>query len=109
MADDAEELERKINVIRGSFAGKLAGRLLDIKQAAKDLRQAETPAAAETARKTLNLIAHSLAGSAATFGFPEISQVAAKIEAATEPEQISSDDLAGLIKNLEDSIQIALA
>ncbi len=84
MADDSEELERKINIIRASFAGKLAGRLLDIKQAAEDLRQAEDPPAAETARKTLNLIAHTLAGSATTFGFAEISKVAAEIEAMIE-------------------------
>lgn len=104
MTDNADDVEKKIAAIHASFAGKLTGKISDIKQAAAEFKQATTPASAQEAQKKLNLLSHTLAGAAPTFGFPEIGELALKIEAMTMPDQNPDENLDPLIQNLENLI-----
>lgn len=84
MTNDAKELERKIAELRVSFTGKLESKLAEIKTARGELDKASSIPEAEAALITLHLLTHKLAGSAATFGVPEIGRISLEIEAITE-------------------------
>lgn len=102
--DDADALDAKIKAIQTSFAGKLSGKVSDLKKAVAALNQADTPAKAEDAQQTINLLSHTLAGAAPTFGFPDIGNIAAEIEALTMPGEKPDSNLDPLIQKLEDLI-----
>jgi HPt (histidine-containing phosphotransfer) domain-containing protein len=92
MTNDAKELERKIAEIRASFSGKLNTKLADIKRAQHNLDNAKSVSEAETALNELNMLTHTLAGSAATFGFPDISKISIEFEMMTEQLEPSETD-----------------
>ena len=92
MTNDAKELERKIAEIRASFSGKLNTKLADIKRAQHNLDNAKSVSEAETALNELNMLTHTLAGSAANFGFPDISKISIEFEMMTEQLEPSETD-----------------
>lgn len=101
-SNDADELEAKIKAIQASFAGKLTGKVAELKQAVTDFNSADTQEKAGDAKQTINMLSHTLAGAAPTFGFPEIGDIAADIEALTMPDQKPDENLNALIQKLED-------
>ena len=72
-------LEQKLQAMRDKFREGLAGRLVDI-----DKAWHEACAGDEEARVILHRLAHSLAGSGATFGFDKVSEVSKSLERALE-------------------------
>ena len=72
MGDTTDTIKDKLAVLRAAFAGKIAGKLIEIEAAVGD-----GPAAVQS-------LAHKLAGSAGTHGFTELGQTARKLELACE-------------------------
>lgn len=72
-----QDIQRKLLALRDSFATQLPERIADIEQGWKALPNTAAPAADlyELYRKL-----HSLAGSAGTFGMPELGQEAHRVE-----------------------------
>lgn len=72
-----QDIQKQLQALRDSYAAQLPERIVDIEQAWKALPNAETPEADmyELYRKL-----HSMAGSAGTFGMPELGQEARHIE-----------------------------
>jgi diguanylate cyclase (GGDEF)-like protein len=79
-------LEQKLQAMRDKFRESLAGRLVDIDVAFKSACAGD-----EEARETLHRLAHSLAGSGATFGMEKVSEVAKKLEHAVEATKAGPD------------------
>jgi diguanylate cyclase (GGDEF)-like protein len=72
-------LEQKLQAMRDKFHSSLADRLVDIDQAWQGACDGD-----EEARITLHRLAHSLAGSGATFGLAKVSEVSKALERALE-------------------------
>jgi len=72
-------LEQKLQAMRDKFRDGLVGRMVEIDAAWTLACDGD-----EEARKTLHRLAHSLAGSGATFGFEQVSVVAKSLEKAVE-------------------------
>jgi HPt (histidine-containing phosphotransfer) domain-containing protein len=64
--------------LRSYFAGRLPARVAEV-EAARDA--ARDAAWGGEALRTFHRTAHSLAGAGATFGFPEVSELAGRLEA----------------------------
>jgi HPt (histidine-containing phosphotransfer) domain-containing protein len=68
--------------LRRYFAGRLPARVAEVeaaRDAARDAGWAPEPL------RTLHRTAHSLAGAGATFGFPEVTELARRLEALLAP------------------------
>ena len=74
-----EELEKRLAELREEFRGQLGDRLDDITAAWRTLREAGWN---DGDAETLERLAHSLTGAAATFGFEAVSAAARALERA---------------------------
>ena len=72
-------LEQKLQAMRDKFRESLGGRIVEIDAAWKAACEGD-----EEARVTLHRLAHSLAGSGATFGLDKVSEVSKGLERAVE-------------------------
>jgi HPt (histidine-containing phosphotransfer) domain-containing protein len=80
--DSAESLALDERSIREYFAGRLPGRLQEIEEGWRQVRET---AWNEEAVKTFHRLAHSLAGAGATFGFASVSEAARALELRLKP------------------------
>jgi chemotaxis protein histidine kinase CheA len=76
-----EELERQLAALREGFRGEVAERRAAIAAA---WRAIEAEGWADDRAEVVERLSHSLAGSAATFGFPGLSEAARVVELAVE-------------------------
>ena len=92
-----EELERRLAELREGFRGELAHRLDDITAAWRVLQESGWN---DENAETLERLAHTLAGAAATFGFAAVTEAARTLERAVEAlragEAPSDGDLAAI-------------
>lgn len=72
-----QDIQKQLQTLRDSYAAQLPERIVDIEQSWKAMANAETP---ETDMYELYRKLHSIAGSAGTFGMPELGQEARHIE-----------------------------
>jgi HPt (histidine-containing phosphotransfer) domain-containing protein len=91
----AEELRRY-------FAGRLPHRLGELEDACQEARGAGWRG---TPLRTFHRLAHSLAGAGAIFGFPEVSDVARRLERHLKPvlengAPVSESEVAALLAEL---------
>ncbi len=80
MADYPPELKRKLEALRASFAANLGGTMRKLESAAQGLGDGASAEDARGALQTIHERAHKLAGSAATFGFPRVGEIAHELE-----------------------------
>ena len=76
--EEAAALEQALAPLRTAFRGKLAGRLAELEAAAAAARAGEGEALGE-----LHQRAHSLKGTAGSYGFDAVSAAAGRIEELT--------------------------
>lgn len=104
MADTESSVQEQLALLKASFGSNLTERFGEIRDAAAPLTQ-PTANADETARAidTLQALAHKLTGSAGTFGFAKVSQVARTLETKSgelKDASISEEDRATLLKRV---------
>lgn len=100
-----EELEKRLAELREGFRGDLTQRLDDIGAAWRVLQESGW---SDENAETLERLAHSLAGAAATFGFTSVSEAARALERAVEalrgenssPGKDDLDAIAGCVETL---------
>lgn len=80
VADYPPELERKLEALRASYAANLGGTMRELESAAKGLRDGAPAEDADGALQAIHARAHKLAGSALTFGFPRVGEIARTLE-----------------------------
>jgi HPt (histidine-containing phosphotransfer) domain-containing protein len=85
---DSQELQRRIALLKASFKENLGKRLDELDSALADI-DAAAPLAGQPGVKTLLEHAHKIAGSAGTFGYMEMSNI------ASETERLCDDILKG--------------
>lgn len=96
----SEAMAEKLASIREAFLSSAGDQLAEMLSLAEDLQGAH--ANASEPRERLRRLAHSLAGRAGTFGFPEVSAAAARLE--DEGEGSSDAALAELTRETAASI-----
>ena len=116
MNTNSETIQDKLALLRQSYRDQLPTKIDEIKEAA---RPPATDGAAEIRRylETLGGLAHKLAGSGATFGFPDISVAARSLEQGCEEalnlhassRQAVTEATTPLIESLQKSIADILA
>ncbi|NQV48123.1 MAG: diguanylate cyclase [Rhodospirillaceae bacterium] len=82
MAEE-ENVQDKIALLKNIYLEQLPGRLAEIEQAFS-ISSSSEPDDARQSLKSLSALAHKLAGSGATFGFPKISETAKAFENGCE-------------------------
>ncbi len=80
MSSNDEELERKIDVLRKSFAAGLVGRLNELDAALATIANNIPLTNQVGAIRAILELSHKIAGSAGTFGFSRMSVIASTIE-----------------------------
>ena len=85
-----DEFDAKWIALRTRFVGRLSERMADIELLGTDCASVDP----RDALKTLFHIVHSLAGSAATFGFEELASVAREAETSIESAMMNAPPLA---------------
>ena len=90
--------------LRRYFAGRLPDRLAEVEQARDDARDAGWTG---DPLRTFHRLAHSLAGAGATFGHPEVSDLARGLErllkaALGEGAPLREDEVDGLLARLRE-------
>jgi HPt (histidine-containing phosphotransfer) domain-containing protein len=80
MAHNTQTLEEKIEAIRASYASGLDDRLGELKAAADLVVQGDLDEDVSRALSVLHFQAHSLAGSAPSFGFEALGNASRKLE-----------------------------
>lgn len=80
--DGAESLALDERSIHEYFAGRLPGRLREVEEGWRQVRET---AWNEEAVKTFHRLAHSLAGAGATFGFEAVGEAARALELRLKP------------------------
>jgi HPt (histidine-containing phosphotransfer) domain-containing protein len=97
--------------LREYFAGRLPARLAEIEDAC---RAAQDAGWSGPPLRTFHRLAHSLAGSGTTFGFPEVSELARNLEHlletflenGTPPGEIEMREIEGFLDGLRKSVRI---
>ena len=80
MGEARAKAERQLKALSDSYAGQLPEKLAEI-EAAADRLMADGPADdLHGALRSIHALAHKLAGSAATFGYPDLSRCASHLE-----------------------------
>jgi HPt (histidine-containing phosphotransfer) domain-containing protein len=100
-----EELQRKIDALRKSFAAGLGARFTELETAVAALLPGQSLAAQSTPIKIILEQAHKIAGSAGTFGFGEMSAIASQTEQLCDrivKNQHGSDEDA--LRDLQDKV-----
>jgi HPt (histidine-containing phosphotransfer) domain-containing protein len=94
-AEDPTAPDPDFAMMRERFRTRLAGRLEDLQAASRDgLRP-------EGGLRTIKRLAHDLVGSAGTFGFPRLGEVAATVEAAATRALLSPEEEHGVLPPLK--------
>jgi HPt (histidine-containing phosphotransfer) domain-containing protein len=94
-AEDPTAPDPDFAMMRERFRTRLAGRLRDLQAASRD------GPSAEGRLRTIKRLAHDLVGSAGTFGFPRLGEVAATVEAAATRALRSPEEEHGVLPPLE--------
>jgi HPt (histidine-containing phosphotransfer) domain-containing protein len=93
--EGATEPDVDFAMMRERFRTRLAGRREALQAATRD------DLSAEGGLRTIKRLAHDLVGSAGTFGFPELGEVAAILEAAATRALLSPEEEHGILPALE--------
>lgn len=110
--DSADTLQAALARLRGDFCQRLPGRIEEIESAWRSVRQGK---AVRDDLRRLHLLAHSLAGASATFGFAPLSAAARAVEAFVEltpqagapPGHAATAQIDALIELLRQSVRAA--
>lgn len=98
MANDPRQMEQKLAELRAGFAAKLMERIDELSVRLQDMADATEPDARMEALGEVRFVAHKLAGSGATFGFPGVTDIAREMEAACQAvldgDQVYAPDFA---------------
>lgn len=112
MADFPPELERKMQTLRAAYAADLGGAMRELESAARGLRDGAPSEDADGALHAIHARAHKLAGSAPTFDFPRIGEIARALEEycfamlqEAGPAPGASQTVAGLLAKLGEAIE----
>ena len=111
MAEDQADLETRLAALRASFAENLTERLDALEAALQGLDASNSLTDVLAALKEVRNIAHRLAGSGTTFGFPEVTRIARDVETLAErlladkaaPQPSDSDRLAAFLTEFRDA------
>lgn len=110
MADDKLSMEEKLAQLRDQYAERIVGRIDELQAFLQDLDSAHE-GARHDALKSLRDATHKLAGSGATFGFPEVTVAARKMEqtcaAALETAGKAAPDLPKRLKEMLAALRMA--
>lgn len=79
-SNSAESLAERIRELSAEFAASLKAKVGEMRQAWTDLPRSEGPSATAPGIVVMHEIAHSLAGTGKSLGFPRISQTAAPLD-----------------------------
>jgi len=90
MTDNAIELEEKLAVLRQSYIAQLESRFESLEAAFNNISQGSDFATAKVGLEQLSFNAHKLAGTAGTFGFADLGEKGAEIEAKCD-ELVNSE------------------
>lgn len=80
MSEDTAVMERKLAQLRANYAEKLSARIDELSDHLQDMAVAADEDARMEALGQVRFVAHKLAGSGATFGFPAVSTIAREME-----------------------------
>ncbi len=81
MANDPTQLQNKLAALRASYGAKLSGYLDELEAVAAPVIGGGAPNQVRQALDGVHARAHKLAGSAETFGFAAVSEMARQLEA----------------------------
>lgn len=84
MDSDQASVTEKLGALRAAYAAKLAGRLDEIVTVAEAVTPEKASPEIRRNVETVRNLAHKLAGSAPTMGFPKLGAAAARLERACE-------------------------
>jgi HPt (histidine-containing phosphotransfer) domain-containing protein len=93
-AEHPSEPDPDFTMMRERFRTRLSGRLETLQAAWRDGLNAEG------GLRTIKRLAHDLVGSAATFGFPELGDIAATLETAASRALLSPEEELGVMPPL---------
>jgi len=110
------DVQDKLAILKQSYLSHLPTRLAEVEQAA-NLAAGQAPESVRTSLETVASLAHKLAGSGATFGFPDVSATARAIESKCssllEGGSLSGDDavngLGDAVGGLKEAIASAVS
>ena len=112
MADCPPELERKLEVLRASYAANLGGTMRELQSVAQGLGDNAPAEDAHGALQAIRARAHKLAGSALTFGFSRVGEIAQTLEEhcsamlqSSGPLPDASQTVADLLANLGEAVE----
>lgn len=78
--NDSVSLNREFLKLREKFIALSADRLAAIETAAEELANSPDPAIGRTALEAMKKLAHTVAGSSGTYGYPEVAGIARELE-----------------------------
>ncbi len=112
---DSSNIQDKLALLKQSYREQLPAKMDEIMEAAKAPREGNV-AGVRRYLETLEGMAHKLAGSGATFGFPDISESARTLEHACEKSLNKTDvasqsttlKIAPLIESLQNAVNDAI-
>ena len=100
-----ESVEQKLEAMRERFRAGLSERLVDVEKSWHEACEGSAEG-----RETLHRLAHSLAGSGATFGFEDVSESARALERAVQAIDLATDiSASGAIAARMSELRIAIA
>ncbi len=97
MNNKKDDLGDRLEALKKSYMLQLDDRISALEGACVSIIQSASAAEREGGLRSLLGLGHKLAGSAGTFGLPELSQVASKIE-------IRCEHLIGNIESLDETV-----
>ncbi|MBT5110158.1 MAG: Hpt domain-containing protein, partial [Rhodospirillaceae bacterium] len=92
MDHEAQKFQERLDLLRRDYTSKLPDRLDEIESIAKTLTTVLSVSDRQTSITQLWEYSHKLAGSGATFGFPDISDIAKILERVTKSLLAKDDD-----------------
>jgi HPt (histidine-containing phosphotransfer) domain-containing protein len=81
MTDKAAELEQRLATLRANYIANLGERIGNLASAFKDIQAGNDFVSIKDGLEQLSFHAHKIAGTAGTFGFAELGEKGAEIEA----------------------------
>lgn len=115
MTNKSDKIEDKLALLKQSYRNQLPSKITEINEAA-ELPLDDGEATLRRYLETLSGLAHKLAGSGATFGFPDISTTARALEISCEEAlntnplslKVTNEKTAGLLDDLRRAVDESL-
>jgi len=105
MGTDGQDgnFEAQLAALCAAFEARLDDRLTELEDARADLAAADGAEGRGRAVEQVGRLAHGISGSAATFGYPELSKLAERLEAACSVDAGVEERLDRLIEAVRES------